>query len=978
MFAIGIKEHSSLGFVAEAYILKQENSDYFKVVQTAHIEDVEAFSDSLTKDQIKIIHLINRYNDNSIFKTFSKDKKITAFKFYSNMSQKLFDERIRPYVEKRLVEIFNIVKKHHIKVFHKADRYNKIYVEDEIFVQQQNAEALFNFHRRDNEIQYFLSVYHDKKTIKLLDKIEIVLSNEPCIIVLNNNLYFFNDINAKKLSPFFTKNHISVPKRIEKTYFESFILKSIKNYRVNAKGFEIIDKKPIRKILLFTERNFKDEYFFMLKFEYDKILYFHKSINTSSVSLSEKNGNYTFYKYKRDLVWESEQLNFIYNLGLKKYDDKVLTIKNKFHNSSEQQFKSIEWIKENFDAIKSKNIEIIQNFGDTKYSLKKSLINFKVEQKTDWFDIYAKIYFGDIEIPFQKLKKYILANKRVFKLPNGEMAVIPEEWFAKYKNIFAFGREEDGILKLNKFHANYLAEVENEEERGIQINKKKLGKLLDFFGNKKHRTPTIPNNLKANLRDYQKEGFAWLNALNINGFGGCLADDMGLGKTIQTLSIILKAMETSKIKEDQVIQNQLSLFTTGKNISSQEITSLIVLPKSLIHNWKNEIEKFAPSLRVLIYGGTQRVKMQKNLQNYDIILMSYGVLRNDIDFLKEINFFYVVLDESQKIKNPSSKIYLAAIQLVAEHHLVLTGTPIENSLIDIWSQMNFINDGLLGSLSFFKYNFIYPIDKENDEDKQQELKDIISPFILRRTKNEVLKDLPPFSEQTILCEMTAEQKSIYETENSKIRNKIIELQENGQMRKSSIYILQALNKLRQIANHPNMLENFNDTNSGKFDEIIEKIEIITSANQKILLFSSFVKHLQIFADYFEQKNLKYSLLTGSTSKREEVIDNFQNNSDNKLFLISIKAGGVGLNLTSASYVFILDPWWNPAIENQAISRAHRMGQKAKVMVYRFITEDTIEEKIRKLQQKKQKLADNLIGKNNIFTQLSEKNIVDLF
>jgi len=956
MFAIGIKKHSSsLGFVAKAYILKKQNSDYYKVVQSVNYQEIGGLSEELSKEQKKILHLINKYEDKFIVKMFSKDKKIS-------------------YVEKRQVEIFNIIKNNDIRIFHKADRYDKIYVEDEVFVQPKKAEVVFNFNRTDKEVQYFLSVYYDGKEINLMDKVEFVLSDEPCVIVIDNKLYFFENINAKKLTPFFLKKYVSVPKRVEKRYFESFILNSIKNYRVNAKGFQIIYKKPEKRILFFVERNFKDEYFFMIKFEYDKVLYFYKSSNINAISFTEKNGNYTFYKTKRELAWEKEQIDFILNLGLQQNDDKTLIIKNKFENTLEQQFKAIEWLKENSEIIINNDIEIIQNFGDTKYSMQKASINFEVEKKIDWFDIEITVFFGDFAISFKKIKKYILSGKREFKLPNGEIAIIPEEWFSKYKEFFDFCVEKNGHIELKTIHLSAIP-----EDIAPKIDEQELNNLFEFFRKKEHQLPDLPKNLKVNLRKYQKEGFAWLNALYSNNFGGCLADDMGLGKTIQTLSIIVKAMEDSEDKNDtQIIQNQMSLFDTGKNISSQEITNLVVLPKSLIHNWKNEITEFAPNLKIAIYEGSQRQKLYKKLHNYDIILMSYGILRNDIDILSEIDFFYVVLDESQNIKNPSSKIYKAVIQISAQHRLVLTGTPIENSLTDIWSQMNFINDGLLGSIEFFRDNFIQPIERENDEDKQAELKKIISPFILRRTKNEVLKDLPALTEQTVLCEMTAEQKSIYETEKSQIRNKILELQELGQMRKSSIYILQALNRLRQIANHPNMLEDFSDKDSGKFDEIIEKINILTSANQKILVFSSFVKHLQILADYFEDNNLKYSLLTGKSQKREKIIDDFQNNSDNKIFLISIKAGGVGLNLTSASYVFIIDPWWNPAIENQAISRAHRIGQKNKVMVYRFISENTIEEKIRKLQKKKQKLADEIIDNNNIFKQLSEDNIMDLF
>ncbi|MFW5755969.1 MAG: DEAD/DEAH box helicase, partial [Tangfeifania sp.] len=316
-------------------------------------------------------------------------------------------------------------------------------------------------------------------------------------------------------------------------------------------------------------------------------------------------------------------------------------------------------------------------------------------------------------------------------------------------------------------------------------------------------------------------------------------------------------------------------------------------------------------------------------------------------------------------------------KLKSEYRLVLTGTPIENSLSDLWSQMNFLNRGMLGNLAFFRRYFITPIEKRNQQEAQEKLQILIRPFILRRTKEEVAKDLPPLMEQVIFCEMTESQQKTYEREKSVIRNSILDsIEENG-VNKSAMIVLQGLTKLRQLANHPKLLGEEKETESGKFEEIFLMLENLVAEKHKVLIFSSFVKHLELLKEQIEKNNWKYSLLTGQTSHREKVISQFQNEPDNRIFLISLKAGGVGLNLTGADYVFIIDPWWNPAAENQAISRAHRIGQKRHVFVYRFITENSIEEKIQKLQGRKNSLADKFINSNNPLQEITKEEILNI-
>ena len=492
----------------------------------------------------------------------------------------------------------------------------------------------------------------------------------------------------------------------------------------------------------------------------------------------------------------------------------------------------------------------------------------------------------------------------------------------------------------------------------------------------------LPDKLKATLRSYQEEGFSWMFHLHSHGFGGCLADDMGLGKTLQTLALILKLKRLKRGVSVPVFENtggQLDLFPEVQEEAAQP-ASLIVLPVSLVHNWENEIRKFTPSLKVYKYAGIQRKKVDfgKMLSYYDVVLTTYGTMRNDIEMLSAHSFFYLVLDESQYIKNAASKTYKAVNRLNSQHRLVLTGTPIENSLADLWSQLNFLNPGLLGNQAFFKREFQTPIEKKDDPEKREKLQMLIRPFVLRRTKEEVAKDLPALTEQIRYCTMARGQREFYEKEKSFIRNTILQNIENEGIEKSAFVVLQGLTRLRQLANHPSLLGETEEMDSGKFNEIFRCLENLMAENHKVLIFSSFVKHLNLLKERIEAEKWKYSLLTGQTRNRGEVINAFQNDPDNRIFLISLKAGGVGLNLTSADYVFIIDPWWNPAAENQAINRAHRIGQDKKVFVYRFITEHSIEEKIQLLKDRKSSLAEKFINSNNPFKAITQDEILGLF
>ena len=460
------------------------------------------------------------------------------------------------------------------------------------------------------------------------------------------------------------------------------------------------------------------------------------------------------------------------------------------------------------------------------------------------------------------------------------------------------------------------------------------------------------------MRHYQKEGLNWLNFLDEMQWGGILADDMGLGKTLQVLAFL------------QLQANK------------KPGTNLIVVPTTLLFNWENELKKFAPKLKAHYYYGTDREKNTHDFKNYDLVFTTYGILLRDIETLSKFQFNYAVLDESQAIKNPVSNRYKAACLIKARNKIALTGTPIENGTFDLFAQMSYANRGFFGGVKKFKENYSTPIDKDGNEVIAGELNKLINPFILRRTKEKVASELPDKTEDIIYCEMESGQRRVYDAYRNEYRNQLLNKIEAEGIGKSKMMVLEALTRLRQICDSPVLLnsDEVSETQSVKIKEIVRHITNKTGKH-KILVFSQFVKMLGLIKDELAKLNIEYEYLDGqcSSQQREQSVNNFQENENLRVFLISLRAGGTGLNLTAADYVYIVDPWWNPAVENQAIDRCYRIGQDKKVFAYRMICKNTVEEKIIALQNKKKKIAEDLIQTDeNILKKLNKNDIKELF
>lgn len=964
-------EHEYIGFVFEAFVVQINTKGELTLQnQSVSSKNIKEFSERLDDTDFELVKLIESLQQDTILKKFNT-KKLSPLDFFLKVfdpekGDKALQAAIHGYSEKLRAEILErLLTKSVFVMGQDGDP-----IKEPIKIIQEGAKAYFNFIRNEENTHYFPSLKCGGERIQFQFKNAQILCEEPAWLLVENKLYHFEKhVDGKKLKPFLNKNHIIIPRNIEDTYYQKFIAPLVAQFDVFAKGFDINFERHQPKPLLllseiytstqkvavglFEQNDIEDnddeednsKISFDLSFLYgDYTFRFDSFANEAYVNVEKRDGNWIFHKIKRDLNDEKAKINCLKELGLDIRHGRCTLPK----------IQAFSWLQRNSKLLEEYNFEIRQQTtqNQKQYFLGYSSIEVKIEENRDWFDIHAKVLFGEFEIPFIKLRNLILSRKKEFTLPNGQVAIIPEEWFTNYSELLSFSNLLDNeSVTLKKHH---LVLIQDLSEGGLaqSVMNRKLERLKNFDGLDDF---DIPNGLKATLRPYQKAGYDWMRFLEEYKFGGCLADDMGLGKTIQSLAFL---------------QYQKELGVS--------YPSLVIMPTSLIYNWQKEIEKFTPNLKAFIYTGTYREKNTAIFDDYDLILTSYGIIRIDIDFIKNYRFNYVILDEAQTIKNPTSAISKAVMQLNASNRLILTGTPLENSTMDLWTQMTFINPGLLGTQSFFRNEFQIPIEKFQDEKKTQKLYRLIKPFMLRRHKSQVAKELPEKVENVHYADMSEEQEKVYEEAKSYYRNMILEHIENEGISKSQMVVLQGLTKLRQLANHPLMVNEDYAGDSGKAEDVFQKIESVVEGGHKVLIFSQFVKHLAIFKDYLDKNRIMYCYLDGATTNRQEEVDKFQNDESIKVFLISLKAGGLGLNLTAAEYVFILDPWWNPAIEAQAVDRAYRIGQKNTVFTYKFITRNSVEEKILALQKNKKRLFDELITTEESFVKsLSKEDVLAL-
>lgn len=946
-------KHEFFGYLIEPHIVQlNPQGDFSLTYQRLFSHTAKEFAKHLSDTDFKLIKILDETEQDFIIKKYHK-KPVRPTEFFSKFFSEKFYDTVRPKIEKKFSEVINSLKiKEGLYLMDKdgwpAER--KIEIADEA------ATILFHFRRNETETRYFPTIKYQGLRIDFMFKDAQVISNQPAWLLLNDVLYFFEqDIEGKKLNPFLNKRYITIPKATEETYFEKFVAPLIEKYHVYAEGFDINTEKhepvPVLKVI-YVEGGISQ---IQLYFKYGAYAFGMGNDQKVTVRVAKEEDNYIFTRIRRAADWEKNKFGELIKLGLKKVSPLFHNLElNDKQGDTDLSYGIINWVNEYLDELIGRGFEIEQSSGNKRFLFASAKIDFEVKEQNDWFDINALVYFGDQAVPFIALKQHILHKKREFILPNGAIAILPDKWFSKFGSLFSLA-EGGNSLKLKKHHIGLINDLAEDSITNVTLSRK-LEKLNDF---ENIEETSMPIHFKGELRSYQKAGYNWFSFLRTYNFGGCLADDMGLGKTIQTLAML------QKIKEED-------------EEAATHSTSLIVMPTSLIYNWLSEAKKFSPKLKILAHTGSNRNKNVSHFINYDIVITTYGITRVDIDILSTFYFNYIILDESQNIKNPSSKSFKAVRILKSRHRLALSGTPVENSVSDLWTQLTFLNPGLLGTQAYFNEEYVQAIEKRKDEDKARKLQAIIKPFVLRRTKEQVAEELPPKTEQVIYCNMTEDQAATYEKTKSAYRNDLLSSMDDGTFAKKQVQLLQGLTALRQLANHPAMVDKEYTSDSGKFENVIHTLDNVLKGGHKVLVFSQFVKHLSIFRKYFDSENIPYAYLDGGTKERGEVVSAYQENTELKVFLISIKAGGVGLNLTQADYVFILDPWWNPAVEQQAIDRSHRIGQNKKVFIYKFITKDTVEEKILALQNRKKRLASSLITTEESFIKsLSKEDIQEI-
>lgn len=782
--------------------------------------------------------------------------------------------------------------------------------------------------------------------------IEIINS---IVIKLGDTLHLMNGLqHALAVKNSFESESIKMVSDHASIFLDEYVVPLSSSFEIKIdqlSGYEMQDLKvkPVKKKLYITGNG----HFVLFKpvIEYDNGIDVEVLKNGSPLTIN----GHIIHKTLRDYNFESEFKAFLRGLHAS------------FERQNPQEFFTLKveqmidkfWFFDAFDKLKQAEVEVygLKELKNFRYNPHKGSVTTTVSSGKDWFEAEVQIAFGDTKVTLAEIKKALLKNEKYIKLSDNSIGIMPEEWLAKFNRYLRVGEVEGDKLLISKKKFPVVEELfENIDNTALLEELAEKRRLLKAF--EEIKDVEVPQGITANLRDYQKAGYNWMCFLHSFKWGGILADDMGLGKTVQAITFLKKVADES------------------------DKPSLIVVPTTLIFNWESELNKFCPSLNAHFHYGINRVKSVKKIEEQQIVITTYGMIVNDIEFLRKIDFNYIILDESQAIKNPSSKRFKAATLLRADNRIAMTGTPIENNTFDLYAQMSFVNPGFLGSASKFRDQFSTPIDKEGNRMIADELQQLIAPFVIRRTKEQVATELPPKTEDVILCSMDDEQRKVYDAYRNKIRNQLMEKIESEGLGKSKIHVLEGLMKLRQICDSPALLsdeENYG-TDSVKIKELMRHITRKT-ANHKIVIFSQFVKMLALLKEEVQHLNIDFEYLDGqcSQAQRKESVDRFQTNDDCRLFLISLKAGGTGINLTAADYVYIVDPWWNPAVENQAIDRCYRIGQDKKVFAYRMICKDTIEEKIIAYQRDKKAVADGIIQTDESFMkQLTQDDVSAIF
>ena len=806
-------------------------------------------------------------------------------------------------------------------------------------------------HREDGmHVEAKIKVGDEK--ISIQNSINFVSSSPPWVLAEDHFLFKLSEEHTQEFLDTFLENpNWVIPPEDESEFLDKYVpaLSEVISLEGDEIKWEDIEGELVKRLYL-SEVN--GQVHVQLRFAYGGFEVGY-DLELPEVSVVHKADELKFLRVYRYPKYEEETYRALSSteFGLKRSEiPDVFLLRSKLH--------PLDFLMKKIPRLAQSGYEIYGEDAIKSVRVNRSMptLKFNITSGIDWFDVKTVVNFGDIEVSLKEIRKAFRKKEQYIKLIDGSIGEIPIDWIDRYRNLFSFSEDTEGGLRFSSRHITMLDQL-LEKVDDVQVDEEfqRRKQRLSNFSN--IAIQELPQDFTGELRPYQKSGFDWLHFLHDYEFGGCLADDMGLGKTVQVLVFLQSLQERN----------------------SSHKTNLLVLPRSLLVNWQREASRFTPSLRVMEYFGLDRAKRMLEFDQYDLILTTYRIMYGDIEKLRNYPFYYAILDESQAIKNPLSETSKAARLLNAKHRLVLTGTPIENSTVELWSQFAFLNPGLLGSLDYFKGEFSNAIEKDQSQESAQFLRKTIFPFILRRTKEQVAPELPPRTERILYCDMEPNQRKVYNRTRDFYRGLILGMLEKDGFQNSRMKILEGLLRLRQICNHPRLVDANFHGESAKFELLLDTLKVIKEGNHKALVFSQFVEMLKLIKSAMDTDALPYVYLDGRTQDRQERVDTFQNDPTQSFFLISLKAGGFGLNLTAADYVIHVDPWWNPAVEVQASDRAHRIGQDKPVFIYKLIVRDSIEEKVLLLQERKRNLVDQLITtETSFFKSLNRQDVEDLF
>ncbi len=927
------------------------------LVQKATPATVVSYGLELSPVESRLIGIADQLSPKNLESKYKPPKSKTPPTLSGLLAEKSTKEVVERFIFSNLDVFLDEIVRHKLPLTLDSERKTLVKDVQVVFPREELIPHLF-FKKTPEGIEYRLQLGTETQRWNLREHNVLPLTNlEPAWILVDYALFRVPGINGNMVKPFRQKDAILVPVRSEREYFRKVIAKNIRRIKVEAEGFRVEKTENLLSTRLETVENILEKRWLLKPvFEYQGDAFFWGERRDRVTSLDipdDDQAEIAVHLICRDIDRETQRIEFLQHKGLQN-DGRAFYATDPGGERYAGLQTLLAWLATHRNALQSAGFSVPPPQVDGRsLTLLSGDITVRSEAAGDWFDVQGRVVVGEFSFLFQKLLPHLRRSDPFFELPDGTFFLIPEEWFARYADLAEVLQEQGETLRLPK--SLYTVLQESEPETGVDKFPVIQPETIDYQPSE---------NLLATLRPYQLLGVKWLIGHYQHGFGACLADDMGLGKTLQTIAVLLYAKEQKSAAGEptpEVVAGaaQLDLFAHYR-AELRPLNALLILPASLIFNWQKELARFAPSLFAYAHIGPKRLRDARALAGHDIVLTTYHTARQDLNLLEKVDWRFIVLDESQQIKNRDSEISKVVRSLRAACKISLSGTPIENSLADLWTQMEFINPATLGTYRQFREQFQTPIEKQQDERAKARLFSRVQPYFLRRTKEEVAPDLPELTTQIFYSEMSTEQKKYYEQVKSVMRNQILSLFDDP---KTRLQALQALTRLRQIANHPKLADVDYKGDSAKMEDVLAQWDVVRRSGHKVLFFSSYEKHLQLYRSVWETEKQPYTWLTGDTAQadRAHAVERFQTNPEVQAFFMTLGAGGVGLNLTAADYVFLLDPWWNPAKEDQAIARAHRIGRLHPVTALRFISRGTIEEKILLLQERKRAIGKDLFA-----------------